>query len=133
MRPTMRSALVATLLLVSACAHGRSSGPARALGPADYFPLAVGNQWVWEDQSPQLAAERRGALRVVRIVEREFGEMDLRVGAGDGRTLAWLAARGSVLSEEYRDDVVLLRVSLSPGDRARLRKSRNGLFTVAGK
>ena len=73
------------------------------------------------------------SARVVRIVEREYGELDLRVNAGDGRTLAWLAARGSVISEEYLDDVVLLRVSLSPGDRARLRKSRDGLFTVAGK
>lgn len=45
--------------------RGAATGPT----PADYFPLAVGNEWVWDDVSPQLASGRPGA-RTVRIVER---------------------------------------------------------------
>jgi len=76
MRPTMRNAplllalAVATAIAGSGCAHAPSSPTAAAPGPATYFPLAVGNEWTWEDQSPQLPPERRGALRTVRIVER---------------------------------------------------------------
>ncbi len=43
-------------------------GPAG--GPGDYFPLAVGNEWVYVDRSPALPESRRGALRTVRILER---------------------------------------------------------------
>lgn len=39
-------------------------------GPADYFPLAVGNEWMYVDQSPALPENRRGVLRTVRILER---------------------------------------------------------------
>lgn len=39
-------------------------------GPADYFPLAVGNEWVYVDRSPALPENRRGVLRTVRILER---------------------------------------------------------------
>ncbi len=72
MRPTMRSLLVLTLAALAACAHAHA-GPAAAMGPraqAASFPLAVGNEWTWEDQSPQLPADRRGATRTVRITER---------------------------------------------------------------
>jgi hypothetical protein len=68
MRPTMRSILASSLLLLSACAH--AGAPARLAAPADYFPLAVGNEWVWEDQSPQLQPGPGVALRTVRILER---------------------------------------------------------------
>lgn len=77
MRPTMRSASLLPLLVVAAaCAHPPPRGPAPATalvqgpGPALYFPLAVGNEWTWEDLSPQLPAGQRGASRTVRIVER---------------------------------------------------------------
>lgn len=43
---------------------------ATAGGPADYFPLAVGNEWVYVDRSPALPENRRGVLRTVRILER---------------------------------------------------------------
>jgi hypothetical protein len=43
---------------------------APAGGPADYFPLAVGNEWVYVDRSPALPESRRGVLRTVRILER---------------------------------------------------------------
>ncbi len=39
-------------------------------GPADYWPLAVGNEWVYVDRSPALPENRRGGLRTVRILER---------------------------------------------------------------
>jgi hypothetical protein len=43
---------------------------AAALGPGEYFPLAVGNEWVYVDQSPALPLERRGTRRTVRILDR---------------------------------------------------------------
>jgi hypothetical protein len=80
MRPTMRTALASSLLarlaavsvsLVAAgCAHAPGAGAGPAGTPARFFPLAVGNEWTWEDQSPQLPPERRGSLRTVRITER---------------------------------------------------------------
>src|SRR5512138_560590 len=70
---TIRSLLpaVAAAALSAACA-GAPAAPARAAGvaPADYFPLAVGNEWVYRDVSPALPPERRGATRTVRILER---------------------------------------------------------------
>ncbi len=61
-----RSALAALALSV-ACAHRPPAPP-----PGDaalYFPLAVGNEWTWADESPAL---RPGspAERTVRIVAR---------------------------------------------------------------
>lgn len=71
--------------------------------------------------------------RVLRAAERGHEEVELRVDAGDGRTLAWIASRGSILEEEYRDAVVHIRVRLSRGDRERLRVASSGLATVAGR
>jgi hypothetical protein len=84
---TMRTSLVVALTAVLAgCAH---SAPARVAGPTAvgaYYPLAIGNQWDWEDQSPQLPAGRP-ATRTVRIVERtadgfwrDTGRGELKVG-----------------------------------------------------
>ncbi len=56
--------------LVSACARAPAAPPPRAQAPADYFPLAVGNEWVYRDETPALPASRRGATRTVRILER---------------------------------------------------------------
>ena len=39
---------------LAACAHAPAAPP-RASGSADYFPLAVGNQWVYRDESPEVA------------------------------------------------------------------------------
>jgi hypothetical protein len=46
-----------------------ASAPASAT-PSDYFPLAIGNEWIYQDESPALPPEQRGAPRTVRIVER---------------------------------------------------------------
>ena len=74
------SALVA-LALVLACAHAptasapedRSAAPAAqrtSKGAGELFPLAVGNEWVYADQSPSLPAASQGSRRTVRILER---------------------------------------------------------------
>jgi hypothetical protein len=69
MSPTMRALLALPLLgVLSGCAHapGAAAAPARL---ADYYPLAVGAEWTWEDQSPQLPAGK-AVLRTVRVLER---------------------------------------------------------------
>jgi hypothetical protein len=62
-----------TLLPLAALAAGCARAPPtppRPLAPADYFPLAVGNEWVYRDESPALPPDRQGATRTVRILER---------------------------------------------------------------
>jgi hypothetical protein len=59
--------------LAAACARAPatpSAASAAAQAPGDYFPLAVGNEWVYRDESPALPLDRRGAQRTVRILER---------------------------------------------------------------
>ncbi len=57
--------------IVAACARAPARPPpASASAPGDYFPLAIGNEWVYRDESPALPPERRGAPRIVRILER---------------------------------------------------------------
>lgn len=69
---THRSLLI-PLALAGACASAPAVPPTKAVsagtGPGRYFPLAVGNEWVWDDVSPQLQAPRTSARRV-RITER---------------------------------------------------------------
>lgn len=68
---TLRT-LLPILALGLACA--RAPAPAApgtaAAGPAEYFPLAVGNSWTYVDESPALPPDRRGSARTVRILER---------------------------------------------------------------
>ena len=63
--------LLPLALLAGACA-GSPAAPARppATGLADFFPLAIGNEWVYRDESPALPADRRGATRTVRILDK---------------------------------------------------------------
>jgi hypothetical protein len=75
--PLLRSFRVplAGLALVSlaACAGPTAGGgrAASAHAPADFFPLAVGNEWAYVDESPALPPEQRGAVRTVRILARD--------------------------------------------------------------
>jgi hypothetical protein len=64
--------LLPLALAAAACAGSPSAPPPRpaASGLAEFFPLAIGNEWVYRDESPALPAERRGAMRTVRILER---------------------------------------------------------------
>jgi len=65
--------LVFAALVAAGCA-GAPRAPATAARGAssvsEYFPLAVGNEWVWDDVSPQLPGGGRQAARTVRIVSR---------------------------------------------------------------
>ncbi len=82
-RPLLALSLLAAL---AGCGHA-PRGPGAAARPADYYPLAVGSEWTWEDQSPQLPAGSP-ALRTVRVLERtsdgyfkDSARGELRVGA----------------------------------------------------
>jgi hypothetical protein len=64
--------LVPLAALATACA-GASQRPAgaaaaSAVRPADYYPLAVGNEWTYRDESPGLPG--KGSVRTVRILAR---------------------------------------------------------------
>lgn len=70
------SLLVLVPLVACACASGPAARtpPAGAARPpqgsvAEYFPLAVGNEWTYTDLSPSLPAGK-GARRTVRILAR---------------------------------------------------------------
>jgi hypothetical protein len=85
MRPTMRAFVIVPLVALAGCAHSAGAGGTTRL--ADYYPLAVGAEWVWEDQSPQLPAGPR-TLRTVRVLERtadgyfrDNARGELRIGA----------------------------------------------------
>src|SRR5512138_72099 len=56
--------------LATACAHAPAAPPARTRAPADFLPLAIGNEWVYRDESPAVPVEARGRTRTVRILER---------------------------------------------------------------
>jgi hypothetical protein len=65
--------LLLPILIASACSTSpvaRSSAAPPTAGAGDYFPLAVGNEWVWDDVSPQLPPGGRQGARTVRIVGR---------------------------------------------------------------
>jgi hypothetical protein len=67
----LRHLLPLAALAAAACARSpaRPAQAAPAQAPADYFPLAVGNTWVYRDESPALPPAERGT-RTVRILER---------------------------------------------------------------
>ncbi len=70
---------------------------------------------------------------VLRAAEAGHEEVEVAVHAGDGRTLAWIASRGTVVEREYAGAVVRLRVRLGAKDRARLQASgADGLVTLVG-
>jgi hypothetical protein len=69
---TLRTLLL-PVALAAACASSSaipSKPSAVGGGAAGFFPLAVGNEWVWDDVSPQLPSGGRPSARTVRIVER---------------------------------------------------------------
>jgi hypothetical protein len=68
----MHRSTLALAGLLLACAHGPAA-PSRPGAPADYYPLAIGNQWVFVDESPSLPPASRGRTRTVRIVSRDAG------------------------------------------------------------
>lgn len=99
----LRSLAVLSAAVV-ACARAPAPKPAGSsadAAPADYFPLAIGNEWIYQDESPALPPEQRGQARTVRIVERtadgyfkdtERGELRLDGGCLHDRTRRLLCA-----------------------------------------
>ena len=71
------------------------------------------------------------SARVLRAVEQDHEEVSLEIDAGDGRTRAWIESKARVLSREYRDDAVVLRVRIARGDLARLKRDERGRVTAA--
>lgn len=59
---------------------------------------------------------------VRRVIERGHAEVVLELSAGDGRTLAWLASRGTVVERAYDGERVRMRIRLSESDRRRVRE-----------
>ncbi len=55
--------------MTAACAHAQQPGR-RGPSPADFYPLAVGNEWTYADRSPALR-EGASAERTVRILARD--------------------------------------------------------------
>jgi hypothetical protein len=71
--PSLRAPLAlaaAAALGLAACASPGAGGRRPARTPAEFFPLAVGNEWVYVDESPALPAGQAGSLRTVRILSR---------------------------------------------------------------
>ncbi len=65
-------AILLCLGLAAGCAHAPDRTRERSqLSPADYFPLAVGNSWVYVDHSPQLQPGAPRREHAVRIVSRD--------------------------------------------------------------
>jgi hypothetical protein len=63
--------LLLAALVAGGCAHA-PKGATRAAAPADWFPLAVGNEWVYADRSPQLTPrDQASRQRTVRILSRD--------------------------------------------------------------
>jgi len=101
-----------TLLVLNKCD--------RVADPIDLRLLAHGR-----DPSVVVSAARGDGigdlgLQVEEFIARSQAVADLVVPAGEGRVLAFLAERGTVLDRHYEDGMVRLRVRLAAADRARV-------------
>jgi hypothetical protein len=71
--PSFRAPLAlaaAAALGLAACAGPGAGARRPARTPAEFFPLAVGNEWVYVDESPGLPPGQAGSVRTVRILSR---------------------------------------------------------------
>ncbi len=151
-RATLAETLDADLLLhVLDAAHPDAElhreaveGTLREIGAEGIPRLLVLNQVDRVLDRISLEALRRGVLRSVTVSahtgegldrlaaevleasERDHVELTVDAAAGDGRLLAWLASRGTILETEYVDERAIVRVRLSRGDRARIRGTLRG-------
>jgi GTP-binding protein HflX len=109
-----------------------------AIGAASIPRILVLNQVDRVKDRITLEVLRKGAERVVvtsavtgeglesltgevqRSVEQGHAEIEVTVPSSDGRTQAWIAARGQVLGREFEGESVRVRVRLSETDRQRL-------------
>jgi GTP-binding protein HflX len=74
-----------------------------------------------------------GVDRLAAAVERHIvegqAEAEFRVPAGEGKLLAWLAERGTVLARVYEDGMVSLRVRMTRPDLAKAARMVDALAT----
>ena len=73
MRAVQRRSAWFLCALLAGCSHASPDAVVRspaAPDPTTHFPLAVGNEWVWIDRSPQVGAGEP-KRRTVRIVSRD--------------------------------------------------------------
>ena len=63
------------------------------------------------------------AEAVGEALSREFLNLEVEVDLADGRLLAYLAAKGEVLSREYGEDSILVRVRMPAGAMGRVHQS----------
>jgi len=94
----------------------------RVEDPLDLRLLAHGR-----DPSVVVSASRGDGIgelcrQVQEFIAHSQSEAELVVPAGDGRVLAFLAERGTVLERHYEDGVVRVRVRLGPADHARVNR-----------
>jgi hypothetical protein len=68
-RAPLALAALAALGLAACAGPGARRGSAGRT-PAEFFPLAVGNEWVYVDESPALPQGQAGSVRTVRILSR---------------------------------------------------------------
>lgn len=67
----LRIQAMALLVWVAACTHTSTSPSSRpGINPADFYPLAVGNEWVYLDHSPTVKSGQ-SVERTVRILKRD--------------------------------------------------------------
>jgi len=87
-------------------------------------PLDLALAGAGQPESVQVSAlTGEGLDRLAAAVERHIvegqSEAEFRVPAGEGKFLAWLAQRGTVLERVYEDGMVSVRVRMTRADLAR--------------
>lgn len=77
------------------------------------------------------AQSGEGIDELTALVEQHIRETqsvtEFRIPASEGKLLAWLAERGTVLDRQYDEGVVMLRVRLGPADLARVNRMVDAL------
>ncbi|MEM6366409.1 MAG: hypothetical protein AAF745_18430, partial [Planctomycetota bacterium] len=100
------------------------SSPAMLNRVLDRYPNAI----------PVSAKADKGIGMLIEAVgealSREFLDLDLQVDPGDGRLLAYLAAKGEIVSQEFHPDVVCIRVKIPVAAMGPVRKSALSITPV---
>ena len=73
------------------------------------------------------------AAIVSRALSEDFVTLSVRLELTDGKTVAWLAKVGEVLSKQYHDDHVEIHVRLPARHAGRLERERHPLQVLQGK
>ncbi len=100
------------------------SSPAMLNRVLDRYPNAI----------PVSAKAAKGIDMLIESVGealgREFLDLDLQVDPSDGRLLAYLAAKGEIVSQEFLPDVVRIRIKMPVAAMGPVRKSALSIIPV---